>query len=177
MGFKEVNYNLIYKDTPILDFMYEIKLDPEEPEDYKDYSISPYILIRLPVKLRNKNIVLTPGYYLVKPEREDGFNFVIFKQKGRVIGAVPVYRKTWVNSEIIFPEPPKPKTKWYVKPFSALGKVIKWPFKKVLKKHKKPLKPPRAKMDFEVVGNGEYYDMLLYVENSLYKMLFKLENK
>ncbi len=174
-GFGKVNYELIYEDMPILDFIYESRVDPEESEDYDGYVVSPYVLVRLPVCLRNKKIVLNPGYYLAKPEKKDGHRFVIFKQKGIVKGAVPVYKKYRVNPLEVFPEPQKPKRKWYVKPFVMLGNIIKWPFKKLLKR-RNPKKPPRAKAEFEFIEEGNYYDMGLYIEDSLYKMLFKLEN-
>ncbi len=173
-SYGELDYERLYEDTPVLDYMYETGLDEEESEDYEDYIISPYVLVRLPVKLRNKNIVLPPGYYLVKPEKEDGYRFAIFKQNGVVRGAVPVYQKSWVNPELMFPKPPKKKHKWYVQPFVTVKDIVKWPFKKLLE-HRKPLPPPRAKADFRLTEDGEYYDMWLYVESSLYKMLFKLE--
>ena len=57
-GFRDANYDLIYEDMPILDFMYETGVDPEEAEDYEKYVVSPYVLVRLPVKLRNQKILL-----------------------------------------------------------------------------------------------------------------------
>ena len=170
----KINYDLIYEDMPILDFMFETNRDPQESADYQGYFISPYVLTRLPVKLRNKKTVLSKGYYLIKPEKKDGYNFVIFKQNGIIMGIIPIYKTYRTNPAVIFPPTPKPRYKWYVKPFVVVRDVIKWPFKKLFK-HKKPLMPPRAKADFKLVGNGEYYDMGLYIENHLYKMLFKLE--
>lgn len=170
----QLNYEKIYEDTPVLDHIYETGIDEEESDDYEDYIVSPYVLIRLPVKLRNKNIVLDKGYYLIKPERKDGYRFAVFKQNGRVVGAVPVYQKNWVDPEVIFPPPPKPTYKWYQKPFMSTWNVLKWPFKKLLE-HRKPLPPPRAKADFRLSEDEKYYDMWLYIESSLYKMLFKVE--
>ena len=170
----KINYDLMYEDMPILDFMYENRLDPEESGDYQEYFVSPYVLVRLPMKLRNKKNLLLPGYYLVKPEKKDGYSFMIFKQNGRVVGLIPVYKKYRVNPLEIFPEPPKPEHKWYTWPFCATWNVVKWPFSKIFKRRKPPV-PPRAKVEFELVGDDRYYDMGLYVEDSLYKMLFKLE--
>jgi len=173
-SYGELDYDLLYKDMPVLDYMYETGYDEDESSDYEDYIISPYVLVRLPVKLKNKNITLNQGYYLVKPERKDGYRFVVFKQNGVVKGAVPVFQKVWVDPEVIFPPPPKPKHKWYVQPFVFVGGIIKWPFNKLME-HRKPLAPPRAKADFRVSEDGNYYEMWLYVESSLYKMLFKLD--
>lgn len=172
--FGKINYDLLYGDTPVLDYIYESGEDPEEDRDYEDYIISPYTLVRLPVKLRNKNTLLTPGYYLVKPEKKDGYRFAVFKQNGKVIGVVPIYKKEWVNPAEEFPTPPKPQHKWYIKPFAGVWNMFKWPFKKLFKP-RKPLIPSRAKVNFEQVGDGKYYDMLLYVEDSLYRMLFRIE--
>ena len=170
----KINYDLMYEDMPILDFMYEAGVDPEEPEDYEEYFISPYVLIRLPVKLRNQKTVLNPGYYLVKPEEKDGYNFAIFKQNGRVAGIVPIYKKYRVNPETIFPTPQKKEPKWYAKPFIMTKNIIKKPFKKIFKQQNLKI-PPRAKAEFKFVDD-KYYDLGLYVESSLYKMLFRLEN-
>lgn len=172
-AFGKINYELIYEDMPILDFMYESGVDPEESGDYEDFIISPYVLVRLPVMLQNKKKVLYPGYYLVKPEKRDGYRFVIFKQKGRVRAIVPIYKKYRVNPLEVFPEPEEPKHSWYVAPFVKIWDAAKWPFKKLLKR-RKPLKPPRAKAEFEYIEDGNFYDMKLYIEDSLYKMLFKL---
>jgi hypothetical protein len=132
---------------------------------------------------------LEPGYYLAKPAKVDGFRVVIFKQNGRVIGVIPAYQKEKVNPEIIFPTPPKPQRGFVSGVFSnVLGiagypfKIASgvWPFKNVIDKIKnlrRPLAPPRAKAEFREEGNGKYYDMWLYVEDNLYKMLFKFENK
>ncbi len=175
-GFGKMDYERIYKDMPVLDFMYETRVDPEESRDYEEYAISPYVLVRLPVTLRNKKILLPRGYYLVKPEKKDGFQFVIFKQNGIVKGAVPVYKAYITNPLEVFPQPPqKPKTKWYFKPFVMVGKVIIWPIKKLFER-KQPKIPPRAKTEFEYIQQENFYIMGLYVENRLYKMLFKLGN-
>ena len=173
-AYAELDYNRLYKDTPILDYMYEAGVDDEESSDYENYVISPYVLVRLPLKLRNKNLVLNPGYYLVKPENKNGYRFAIFKQKGAVVGVVPIYSKSWINPEITFPPPPKPKHKWFTQPFFTAKDIVTWPWRKLLE-HRKPYPPPRAKADFKLTDDGKYYDMWLYVEDSLYKMLFKLE--
>ncbi len=174
LGKTQLNYYRLYEKMPVLDFMYETGYDPDESEDYEDYIISPYVLIRLPVKLMNQKTVLSPGYYLVKPEKKFGYNFVIFKQKGKVVGLVPIYKEYRTNPLMVFPEPSKPKHKWYIKPFVKVKEFIQWPFKKLLER-RKPLKPPRAKVEFELIDNNQYYDMSLYIEDRLYKMLFKLK--
>jgi hypothetical protein len=46
----EINFDMVYEDTPILDYLYETSIDPKEPDDYNEYLVSPYVLIRLPVK-------------------------------------------------------------------------------------------------------------------------------
>lgn len=171
----ELDYDRIYKDTPVLDYMYETGVDDDEQVDYQDYIISPYVLIRIPTNLRCKNVLLQQGYYLVKAESKNGYRFAVFKQNGRVAGVVPIYQKSWVNPDILFPKPPQPKYKWYVKPFVMAKNIIKWPFKKLFKR-RLPLQPPRALLDYKLVDDGKYYDMHLYIEDGLYKMLFKLEN-
>ena len=176
-----MNYELIYKETPVLDFMYEEGLDPEEDKDYEKYVISPYTLIRITDSLQNKKIHLKPGYYLVKPEKKDGYEFLVFKQKGRVAGVVPVYQKSLINPLLVYgPDPQKPKPPLYIripkKIFIDIPKaIITWPFKKIFKQ-KRIKTPPKAALESHVVHNGEYLDIWLYVDKYLYKVLFKIEN-
>lgn len=177
-----INYDLLYKDTPILDFMYEEGVDPKEDKDYEDYIISPYVLIRITDTLRSKKVFLRPGYYLVKPEKKDGYEFLVFKQKGRVAGVVPVYRKSFtVNPYLVYNEKKsKPELPLYKKIPKTIfidtpKKIISWPFKKMFKQ-KRIKVPSQSALESDVVGNGKYLDMGLYVNNYLYKVLFKIEN-
>jgi hypothetical protein len=175
-----INYDLIYKETPILDFMYEDKIDQEEDGDYNRYNVSPYTLIRITDTLRCKKLVLSPGYYLVKPEKKDGYEFLIFKQNGKVIGVVPIYQKNIINPALVFPEPVKPKKPFFIaipkKIFiDTPKKIIARPFKGWWEQ-KRVLVPPKAALESKVVGNGKYYEIRLYVDKYLYKSLFKIEN-
>ena len=160
-----------YKNMPVLDFIYETGIDDEESEDYEGYVISPYVLVRLPVKLRCQKVVLDQGYYLVKPEYRYGHNFAVFKQNGRIMAVVPVYKKYRIDPTAVFPTPPKPKHKWYVQPFVTAWNIVKWPFSKIFKQRKIKI-PSRAKVELDALENNSYYDLGLYVESSLYKMLF-----
>lgn len=171
-----INYDLIYKDTPVLDFMYEDKLDPEEEIDYDKYVIiSPYTLMRITDTLRSKKVLLKPGYYLVKAEKRDGYEFLLFKQNGKVAGVVPVYQKTIINPALIYKESLKPKPSLLGRIFSIPKKIISYPFKGWYEKRKVPL-PPRSAIESRVVGNGKYLEIWLYVEQYLYKVLLKIEN-
>jgi len=169
------NYDLIYNDTPILDFMYENSLDKDQDNDYNGYIISPYTLIRITDVLRNKKVLLTPGYYLVKPKKRDGYEFLLFKQNGKVAGVVPVYQKLLIDPLLIYKEPPKPKVPLYKKIFiDTPKKIITWPFKQIFKQKTVPL-PPKAALESKVVGEGKYLEIWLYVDKYLYKVLFKIE--
>jgi hypothetical protein len=168
------DYDRIYKNQPVLDYIYETGVDAEEMEDYEGYFISPYVLVRLPMKLYCQKVELEPGYYLVKPENKYGHNFAVFKQNGKVMGVVPVYKKYRVNPDAIFPAPQKPNHKWYVKPFAATWHAVNYSLGKIFKQRKVSA-PPRAKIQYEISEDNKYFDLGLFVESSLYKMLFRLE--
>ncbi|GEM_PF-1800658 len=175
-----INYDLIYKDTPVLDFMYEDKVDPDEESDYSDYLISPYTLLRITDTLVSKNVLLKPGYYLVKSEKKDGYDILTFKQNGKVAGVVPVYQKVTINPLLVFPEPQKPKLPFYKaipkKIFiDTPKKIMKWSAKKLFKQKDIPI-PPKSALEYRVVGNGKYLEIWLYVDKYLYKSLFKIKN-
>ena len=174
-----INYDLLYKDTPVLDFMYEDGIDQEQDNDYNRYIVSPYTLIRITDTLRNKKILLKPGYYLVKPEKRDGYEFLLFKQNGKVAGIVPVYQKVLINPALVYHEPIKPKVPLYKaipkKIFIEIPKkIITLPFKKSWEQ-KKVLVPPKSALESKVVSNGNYLEIWLYVDTYLYKVLFKIE--
>jgi len=172
-----VNYDLIYKDTPVLNFMYENGIDPEQDNDYNRCIISPYTLIRITDTLINKKVLLKPGYYLVKPENRDGYEILIFKQNGRVAGVIPVYQKVLINPFLVYKQPVKPKEPLYKKIFiETPKKIITLPFKKWYESKKVPL-PPKSALESKVVGNGKYLEIWLYVDQYLYKVLFKIENE
>lgn len=177
-----INYDLIYKETPVLDFMYESRVDPGENTDYDGYFLSPYVLIRITDTLINKKIVLKPGYYLVKAENKDGYNILTFKQNGRVAAVVPVYQRVTVNPLLVYPQPITPKVPLYKaipkKIFIDTPKaIISWPFKKLFANKKREIKlPPQSALESKVVENGKYYEIWLYVDKYLYKALFKIQN-
>jgi len=175
-----INYDLLYKDTPVLDFMYEEGIDPEQDNDYNRYVISPYTLIRITDTLRNKKILLKSGYYLVKPDKHDGYEFLLFKQNGKVAGIVPVYQKVLINPALVYKEPIKPKVPLYKAILKKIfieipKKIITRPFKKSWEQ-KKILTPPKSALESKVVGNGKYLEIWLYIDTYLYKVLFKIEN-
>jgi len=176
----KMNYDLLYKDMPVLNFMYEDGYDPEQEVDYNNYVISPYVLIRISDTLRNKKILLTPGYYLVKPEKRDGYEFLLFKQNGRVLGAVPVFQKVLINPVIVYKEPPKPKVPLFKRVLKTIfittpKKIITFPFKKFWQQ-KRVNVPPKSALESKVVDNGKYMEIWLYVDTYLYKVLFLIED-
>lgn len=178
-GGSGINYDLIYKDTPVLDFMYINGIDEEQDSDYNRYVISPYTLIRITDTLRNKKVVLKPGYYLIKPKRQDGYDFLIFKQNGKVAGVVPVYQKVLINPALVYKEPVKEKLPLYKEIpkqvfIDTPKKILSKPFKKFWEQ-KKVLIPPKSALECKVVGDGKYLEIWLYVDTFLYKVLFKIE--
>jgi len=183
-----INYDLLYNDMPILDFMYEDGVDLEEQEDYNEYIISPYTLVRVTEKLINKKNTLNPGYYLVKPNKKDGYNFLLFKQNGKIAAIVPVYQKIADDTIITSTAPPKPKPSLPMRimllPKNAFIDaplwVLKfsynniWPFTKLPRYKKVPL-PPEARLEYKTADEGKYIELWLSVEGYVHKALFKTE--
>jgi len=168
-----VDYETILNNLPTIDIYYEQKEDPDEQADYIQYFNSPYPLIRTSFPLSCKSIKIKPGYYLLTPRSKDGFEFIMFKQNGKIAGLVPVYEKRLMTPEEtqrLFPPPPKPKTTIWSLPWRSTKAVTK----KKLGKYKKPPELPHVALEADIVG-GKYFEIILYRENHLYKMLFKIE--
>jgi len=185
-----VDYDEIYNNIPTIDIYYDQNEDPDEQTDYMQYFNSPYPLIRTAFPLSCKSIKFKQGYYLLTPKSKDGFNFMMFKQTGKIIGLVPVYEKRLMTPEErqrIFPPPPKKKHSVWSLPWRG----FKFTVKKMFGNYKKPPELPRVALDADIVGGGKYFEIIFYKEylkgyvkeNSkeiykecyVYKMLFKIE--
>lgn len=161
-------YDRLYQNQPVLNFRYDENEDPQEVYDYQQYIQSPYPLLRISMILKNKNITVKPGYYLITPRSKDGYDFVLFKQYGKIVHIMPVYEKIKINPALIYPKPPKKKTPLWKLPFVGIKKLFSPLFKKV----KKPPAPKRFMVKTEMPDGGKYYSIWIYEEDMLYKMIF-----
>ncbi|OGI03081.1 MAG: hypothetical protein A2104_06335 [Candidatus Melainabacteria bacterium GWF2_32_7] len=169
---EKISYDSIYNNLPVLtDIYYDHNEDPDEIVDYKDYIQSPYPLMRISVKLSCKDVKIGPGYYLITAKNRSNYDFVMFKQNGKIAALIPIYEKQLINPETVYPKAQQPKKSIIRKIGSGIKKVIARPFKR----YKKPLPAPRYYITSSMVDSGKYFEINLYQEQYLYKMLFKVE--
>jgi len=166
-------YDEIYNRLPILDIYYDDSQDPAELEDYSDYVQSPYPLIRTSAILTSQKTKIKPGYYLLTPRTKGAYEFITFKQNGKIIAFVPIYEKTIIDPKVIYLEAPKPKPHLITWPY----RILKKGFLKLFGKYKRPLKAPPYVIESEFVDHGKYFEIKFYLEQYLYKMLFKVEKE
>jgi hypothetical protein len=163
----EIDYTMIYNDLPKIKAEFTNNEDPDEYYDVRKFNVSPYPLIRTSSDLYVQNIKIPPDYYLLTPREYNGKSAILFKQQGKVLFMVPVYKKETINPKLVYFEPPKAKTPLWKKPLIYTLKKMK-----LLDRYENPVAFPKSKMyAFDVYGS--YYEMDLYYEDSLYKMIFK----
>lgn len=167
---ERINYDNIYKNLPVLDIHYDYNEDPDENADYTNYIGSPYPLIRISPKLACRETKLAPGYYLMTIKNRSSYDFVMFKQNGKIAALIPVYEKQLINPETFYPKPEEPKSR-FKKTTKAIKNVIAKPFQS----HRRPVPPTRTFITSSLVDGGNYFEVLFYQEQYLYKMLFKVE--
>ncbi len=164
------NYAEIFKNMPIIDIPYLNSEDPYEYLQYEKYIYSPYPLVKFSLKLQTPGNILKPGYYLLTPRAENGNDFVLFKQNGKIVAIIPVYEKKAVYPKAIYNQKPKPEIPLWKKPFTGLKKGAI----KLMGKRKLPHPQPKYAMDSQFVDGEKYFLMTLYFEEYAYKMLFKV---
>ena len=177
VGIKSANaqpadYDQIYNNLPVVDFHYDHNEDPDELMDYSQFVVSPYPLVRISDSLVSKTIKLKPGYYLLSPKSREGYDFIMFKQKGRIVGMIPVFDKQIVDPKLIFPTPPKPKVGFW----KGMVNGVKAGFHRLFGKYENPPKMPRCKLSTNYVNGGKYLEFTLIREENLYKILLKVAN-
>lgn len=166
-----IDYNEVYNNLYPLDIYFDARVDPLQDAEYLGYMESPYTLFRTSLILYFKKITLDPGYYLLTPRKFSNYDFVMFKENGKITAFIPVYEKVKIDPKVVYKEPPKPKAKLYKRPFIAIGKA----FVKVFGRFKRPPKPYRSKIETKITDNGQYFLVWFYQEDYLYKMIFKFK--
>lgn len=167
---EKTDYDNIYNNLPVLNFYYDHNTDPDESLDYQEFVNSPYPLIRISLNLTCKNAKISPGYYLIVPKNRSGYNFAMFKQNGKIVAMVPFYDKQLINPAAIYPASPKEKSA-AKRFFKNIKNILGRPFKK----YRRPLTPPRYSVNTYTVDAGRYFELWLYKEQYVYKMIFKIE--
>lgn len=164
----------IFNSLPQIIVKYDFDEDPIEYKDYEKFAWSPYPLIRISEKLYLPKTTVNEGYYLLTPRSHEGTDCVLFKQKGRIKAIIPVYAVELIPPDKInevYKIPPPPKTHWWGLPWRG----VKFVCKKIFIHTKKGRPFPLAMVDTYEAGPA-FYQMDLYYENHIYKMLFKTHN-
>lgn len=163
-------YDRIYSELEEADFEYIFGIDPKQTDEYTVYMYSPYPLFRSGVNLIFKTKTIPPGYYLLTPREKDGKTYILFKENGKVVYMVPIYKEDTVPEmfyEELFPHPkPNAYERARNKTMDFIG--TKW--------GKKNQRTPVPKSYIEFEDKGVYWDMVLYYGSKKYYLLFKKDN-
>ena len=125
---KSFDYQHTYRNLPMADFSYMHGIDPGHHYDNKDFTWSPYPLLRLNNALYFKKVAIAPGYYNLTPREHKGKNYILFKEAGKVRHIVPAYKKEIVPAGFYDKHLPKPKLsfsqKVHLNSLDFIGKVF-----------------------------------------------------
>jgi hypothetical protein len=164
---EETDWDRVYNNLTNVKVEFINHEDPDEYYDYRQFNISPYPLIRTSSDMYIKNVKITPNYYLLTPREYNGQYVVLFKQKGKILFQVPVFYHEKIIPLVEYHEPPKPRAALWKRPFIAIFKKLK-----INNRYEKPVDFPKSKMNaFDL--DKQFYEIDLYYENAVYKMLFK----
>ena len=150
---KELDYEKIYKDLKEIKVEFIHDEDPDEYYETQKIHFSPYPLIRLTQRLYYLNKVIEPGFYLLTPREYGGQRCVLFKQTGKIKYIVPIFDHKTIIPELEYQKPPK---KWY---------QIRDRYTFQTQYYERKVRA------FDVYS--EYYEIDLYYQAGLSKMLFK----
>ena len=90
---EDIDIEEMYRKLPEPEFKYIHDIDPDEYQDTRYSTWSPYPLFRLVAPLFFKSIAIQPGYYLLTPREHEGAWFMLFKEAGKVKYIIPCYKK------------------------------------------------------------------------------------
>lgn len=127
--------------------------DPDEYYDTQKIHFSPYPLIRLTQTLYMHNQTIAPGFYLMTPREYNGKKCVLFKQAGKIKHVIPIFEYKTVIPELEYNKPPK---KWW---------QIRDRYVFQTQYYERKIRA------FDVYA--DYYEIDLYYQSGLSKMIFK----
>ena len=161
------DYEAIYNSLDEADFDYLFGIDPYQAEEYKVYMRSPYPLFRSGVNIIFKTKKIPAGYYLLTPREKNGKTYILFKENGKVMFTIPVYKEDIISNEFYKEKLPQEKLNPYEKTkkntMNFIGK--KWG----KRNQRTPI--PNAYIEFNDVG--EFWNMILYYGTKKYYLIFK----
>ncbi len=161
------NWEDLYQSQESADFEYIFGLDPYQSDEYTKYMYSPYPLFRLGVTIQFKTTTIQPGYYLLTPREKNGKTWILFKENGRVVYTIPVYKEDSVPDSFWEEKMPHPKLNMYEKLRKNTMNFIGEKFGS--KNQRTPI--PSAYIEFD--DKGDFWNMILYYGNKKYYLIFK----
>lgn len=98
----------IYNKQIPLDIKFENNLDPYEQQDNYTCARSPYPLVRTIMPIYSLKTTIEPGYYLLTPRKIEARDYLLFKERGKVLYTVPIFESKQVDPDIEYPQPKDP---------------------------------------------------------------------
>lgn len=165
-AFAEENYSEIYEKLEPANFDYLFNIDPYQTEDYTRYKLSPYPLLRTAIDFKFKNIVIPSGYYLLTPRVYNKRDYVLFKQNGKVVFVIPVYKKEVVEPGFYKMYVPQVKKNLWNKMGEKLCNFVGR-----VSKDSKRTPPPKSYIEVNDIEN-QFWELVLYYGSTKYYLLF-----
>ncbi len=166
-AFAAKDYEKMYNNAEVPQIKLMHDLDPYQNEDYFNYAYSPYPLFRTASTLYFKDLVITPGYYLLAARNIKGKDYIFFKAEGKVKFIVPA-----IETEVVLED--------FYKRKMPVAKLTKWQkFKKRISdgwnkkfKNSKKMPPPSSYIEAKILDEN-FYEIVFYYGNKKYTMYFR----
>ncbi len=162
----EEDFDAIYENLQPANFDYIFGIDPYQTEDYVRYKLSPYPLLRTGVDFKFKDTIIPNGYYLLTPRIYNKREYILFKQGGKVMYVIPVYKKEIVEPGFYKMHVPQVKKNLWNKAGEKLTNLVGR-----ISKDSKRTPPPQAYIDVNDIQN-KYWQLILYYGGHKYYLLF-----
>lgn len=168
---KESKFDIeaIYNKQIPSDVTFENNLDPYEQQDNYTCARSPYPLIRTVMPMYSFKVVIEPGYYLLTPRKIGARDYLLFKERGRVLYTVPIFESKQIDPEKEYPQPKDP---YDDAPF-GLKNVFKG-LGIISGRRTQAPKIPMYKVDcFQY--DDKFYGINVFYKDRIYKTVYKIK--
>ncbi len=157
----------IYNKQIPLDIKFENNLDPYEQQDNYSCAMSPYPLVRTVMPMYSLKTIIEPGYYLLTPRKIGARDYLLFKERGRVLYTAPIFESKQIDPEKEYPQPKDP---YDDAPF-GLKSVFKG-LGIISGRRTHAPQVPMHKVDcFQY--NDQFYGINVYYKDRIYKTVYK----
>lgn len=165
----DLDIEAVYNHQIPLDIKFENNLDPYEQQDNYTCARSPYPLVRTVMPMYSLKTVIEPGYYLLTPRKIGARDYLLFKERGRVLYTAPIFESKQVDPEKEYPQPKDP---YDDAPF-GLKNVFKG-LGIISGRRTQTPQIPMHKVDcFQY--NDQFYGINIYYKDRMYKTVYKIK--